>query len=176
MAERTLAAAAAKGTFMKSGAPLLERLRTAHAQCPALMPMGETLGFWVERLEAGSAVVVIEADDRHANVMGTTHGGLLFVLADTAVGLAHLSLLADGEAGATVEMKINFLRPVWRTRLRAKAHTVQRGDTLSLLECDVHDSNGRLVARAVATMIRLTKEAAEGRMTVYDGKSGRACS
>jgi len=130
------------------------------------MPMGETLGFWVERVEAGSAAVVIEADDRHANVMGVTHGGLLFVLADTAAGLAHLSLLADGEAGTTVEMKINFLRPVWRTRLRAEAHTVQ---------CDVRGSNGCLVARAMATMMRLTGDAAVGRMTVYEGKPGTGC-
>jgi uncharacterized protein (TIGR00369 family) len=160
---------------METRASLLEKLRIAHEQCRALMPMGETLGFWVERVEAGSAAVVIEADDRHANVMGVTHGGLLFVLADTAVGLAHLGLLADGEAGTTVEMKINFLRPVWRTRLRAEAHTVQQGRTLSLLECDVRDSNGCLVARATATMMRLTGEAAAGRMTVYKGKPGTQC-
>jgi uncharacterized protein (TIGR00369 family) len=152
---------------METRAPLLEILRSAHKRCPALMPMGETLGFRVERLEAGSAAVTIDADDRHANVMGVTHGGLLFALADTAVGLAHLGLLADGDAGTTVEMKINFLRPVWRTRLRAEAHTVQHGRTLSLLECDVRDSNGCLVARALATMMRLTKETAKGRTTVY---------
>lgn len=156
--------------------PLLERLRTAHAQCPALMPMGETMGFWTERLEAGAAVVVIETDDRHANVMGVTHGGLIFMLADTAVGLAHLGLLRDGEAGTTVEMKINFLRPVWNTRLRAEARTIQRGSTLSLLECDVYDAKERLVARATATMMRLTGKAAEGRTTVYGGKSTSTAS
>jgi uncharacterized protein (TIGR00369 family) len=160
---------------METRPSLLERLHAAQTRCRALMPMGETLGFWVERVEAGSAAVVIEADDRHANVMGVTHGGLLFVLADTAAGLAHLGLLADGEAGTTVEMKINFLRPVWRTRLRAEAHTIQRGGTLSLLECDVRDSNGCLVARAMATMMRLTGDAAAGRMTVYEGRPGTGC-
>jgi len=160
---------------MDTRATLLERLRTTHARCPALMPIGETLGFLVEYIEAGSAAVVMDADERHANVMGATHGGLLFLLADTAVGLAHLGQLADGEAGTTVEMKINFLRPVWCTRLRAEARTVQRGGTLSLLECDVRDSDGRLVARAMATMMRIAGEAAEGRMTVYEGRSGNAC-
>jgi len=131
------------------------------------MPMGETLGFLVERLEAGSAVVTIDANERHANVLGATHGGLLFTLADTAMGLAHLGMLTDGEAGATVEVKINFLRPVWRTRLRAEARTVQHGGTLSLLECDVWDADGRLMARAMATLMRLNEDASEGRRAVY---------
>jgi len=92
---------------------------------------------------------------------------MLFLLADTAAGLAYLALLAEGESGTTVEMKINFLRPVWQTRLRAEARIVQQGATLSLAECDVRDSNQRLVARATATMMRLTGRAAEVRTTVY---------
>jgi acyl-CoA thioesterase len=148
---------------------LLERLRKAHRKCAALMPIGETLGFKVESIEVGSAAVTMDVDERHANVLGATHGGLSFVLADTAMGLAHLGLLADGEAGATVEVKINFLRPTWHTRLRAEARTVQHGDTLSLLECNVCDADGRLVARAMATMMRLAKGAGEGRNAVYEG-------
>jgi uncharacterized protein (TIGR00369 family) len=147
--------------------PVLEKLRMAHARCRALMPMGETVGFWVDRVEAGSAIVEMDVDGRHSNAMGAAHGGMLFLLADTAAGLAYLALLAEGESGTTVEMKINFLRPVWQTRLRAEARIVQQGATLSLAECDVRDSNQRLVARATATMMRLTGRAAEGRTTVY---------
>jgi len=133
------------------------------------MPLGETLGFHVEQLDAGSAVVAMEADGRHANVLGATHGGIPFVLADTAAGLAHLGLLAEGDAGTTIEMKINFVRPVWQTKLRAEARTIHQGRTLSLLECAVFDEEGRLVARALATLIRLTEEAAQGRATIYQG-------
>ena len=46
---------------------LLARFK-AREKCPAMMPLGETLGFHVEQLDAGSAVVVMEADGRHANV------------------------------------------------------------------------------------------------------------
>ena len=152
---------------------MLDKLRAAHNRCPALMPVGETLGFVVERIEAGSSTVVMDVDQRHANAMGTTHGGLVFLLADTAAGLAYLAVLADGEAGTTVEMKINFLRPVWNTRLRAEAQIVHEGATLSLVECDVVDSTDRLVARATATLMRLTGAAAEGRRTVH-GDEGKA--
>lgn len=155
---------------MGTDAPMLEQLRKAHTRSPALMPLGETLGFWVERLEAGSAVVAMEASERHANVLGTTHGGVIFALADTALGLAHLGMLVEGEAGTTVEVKINFLRPVWHSRLRAEARTIQHGSTLSLLECSVHDADQHLIARAVATMMRLTGQAGEGRKTVYNGQ------
>lgn len=135
-----------------------------------MMPLGETLGFQVTRLGAGSSIVEMQADGRHANVLGATHGGILFVLADTAVGLAHLGLLADGEAGTIIEMKINYLRPVWQTRLTAKARTIQHGRTLSLLECGVYDEEGRLVARGLATLMRLSEQAARGRATVYEGR------
>jgi uncharacterized protein (TIGR00369 family) len=146
---------------------VLEKLRIVHARCRSLMPMGETIGFWVDHVEAGFAVVEMDVDNRHSNAMGATHGGMLFLLADTAAGLAYLALLTEGESGTTVEMKINFLRPVWQTRLRAEARIIQQGATLSLAECDVRDSNQRLVARATATMMRLTGRAAERRTTVY---------
>lgn len=148
--------------------PMLEQLREAHTRPPALMPLGETLGFRVERLEKGFAVVAMEAGERHANVLGATHGGVIFALADTAMGLAHLGMLAEGEAGTTVEVKIDFLRPVWRTKLRAEAKAVHGGSTLSFLECSVHDGEQRLIARAVATLMRLTEAAGQGRKTVYN--------
>jgi uncharacterized protein (TIGR00369 family) len=131
------------------------------------MAIGETIGFWVDQIEPGFAIVQMDVDGRHSNAMGATHGGMLFLLADTAAGLAYLALLAEGESGTTVEMKINFLRPVWQTRLRAEARIVQQGATLSLAECQVQDSNERLVAHATATMMKLTGRAAEGRTTVY---------
>lgn len=142
---------------------LLDRLRRLQRDHPALMPMGKTLGFCVESIEPGSAAVVVDTSKRHANMMGVTHGGLLFALADTAIGLAHLGLLVDGETSATVEMKINFLRPVWKTRLRAEANAVQHGKNLCVFECDVRDAKRRLAARATATMMSLTGEQAEGR-------------
>ena len=64
---------------------------------------------------------------------------------------------------ATVEMKINFLRPVWKARLRAEAKAIQHGKNLCVFECDVRDDERRLTARATATMMSLTGEQAEGR-------------
>ena len=68
------------------------------------------------------------------------------------------------DAGTTtLELKINFLKPVWNARLRAEARIVKRGKTVGLVECDVVDENGSLVARASSTCLTLSGRKADGR-------------
>ena len=95
--------------------------------------------------------------------MGTVHGGILCDLADAAMGFAYASTLQQDETFTTLELKINFLRPVWHTRLTATANVVQRGRTVGLVECDVRDAEGRLVARASSTCMTLRGAQAQGR-------------
>ena len=59
--------------------------------------------------------------------MGTLHGGILCDVADAAMGMAFASTLAPEESFTTVELKINFFRPVWQAPLRAEGTVVQRG-------------------------------------------------
>ncbi|MGA2991460.1 MAG: PaaI family thioesterase [Candidatus Korobacteraceae bacterium] len=142
---------------------LLDRLHRGVQADPSLMPFGSTVGLSVELIREGEAVVVLQTDERHENIVGYTHGGVLFTLADTAIGLAHLSTLREQETATTVEIKINYLRPVWHTRLRAHGRMVKRGKLLSLLECDLHDGDGRLVARASGTMMTVPQDKTVGR-------------
>jgi uncharacterized protein (TIGR00369 family) len=95
--------------------------------------------------------------------MGTLHGGVLCDIADAAMGAAYRSTLAEGETFTTIELKINFLRPVWTGKLWAEAKIVRSGQTVGLVECDIFDSRERLVARASSTCMKLRGEAAEGR-------------
>src|SRR4029079_2305281 len=76
---------------------------------PALAAL---LAFELTRVEPGIAVFEIEADERHANPMGTVHGGILATIADSAMGMAYVSELEDDETFTTLELKLNFLRPV----------------------------------------------------------------
>ena len=109
----------------------------------------------------GRATVEFEASERYANPMGTLHGGVLCDLADAAMGVAYLSTLARGETGTTIELKINFLRPVWKAKLRAEAKVVRAGKTVALVECDIVDERQRLVARASSTCMTLRGRPAE---------------
>src|SRR6266852_2477180 len=72
-------------------------------------PIGKLLGLNLIQAENGRAVVELDADDRHANPMGTLHGGVLCDLADAAMGIAYRTTLAQHDGFTTLELKINFL-------------------------------------------------------------------
>jgi uncharacterized protein (TIGR00369 family) len=126
-------------------------------------PISTLLGFTLASIEPGRAVIEFTAEARHANPMGTLHGGVLCDIADAAMGMAWAATLGEGETLTTLELKINFLRPVWTGALTATARVVQGGRTIGLLECDVVDHKDRLVARASSTVMTLRGAQAAGR-------------
>ena len=130
-----------------------------------MAPPGITklLDMHIVDIEAGRVVMELDVDERMANPMGTLHGGILCDLGDAAMGLAFASTCADDESYATIELTCNFLRPVWKTRLRANAHVVHRGKTIGLTECEILDERQRLIAKLSSTLIVLRGDAAKGR-------------
>jgi uncharacterized protein (TIGR00369 family) len=126
-------------------------------------PIGRLLGLTIISSGAGRATVEFGASERYANPMGTLHGGVLCDLADAAMGVAYLGTLADGETFTSIELKINFLRPVWNAKLRAQARVVRAGKVVGLVECDILDERQRLVARASSTCMTLQGRLAQGR-------------
>src|SRR5579884_307795 len=105
-------------------------------------PIGRLLGFIIKAIEPGHAIFEMEVDERHHNPMGTLHGGIYGDLADAAMGYAYAATLAEGETFTTVELKINFFRPVRKSKLTAEARVVKAGSTLGYVECDVTDQTG----------------------------------
>jgi uncharacterized protein (TIGR00369 family) len=79
------------------------------------------------------------------------------------MGMAYAASLEEGESFTTLELKINFLRPVWAGRLIATGRIVKDGQTVGLVECDIHDDQDRLVARASSTCMTLRGARATGR-------------
>jgi uncharacterized protein (TIGR00369 family) len=126
-------------------------------------PVAQLIGFTLTAVAEGRATVVLEAGPQHANPMGTLHGGILCDVADAAMGIAYASTLGKDESFTTLELKINFLKPVWQARLTAEGRVVKRGRTIGLTECDVTDEEGSLVARASSTCMTLSGEEAAGR-------------
>jgi uncharacterized protein (TIGR00369 family) len=127
-------------------------------------PVARTVGMRLVEVGDGEAKFELDAEaERHANPMGTVHGGILCDLADAAMGVAYASRLGEGESFTTLELKINFLKAVRSGRLAARARMVRGGRTIGLVECDVEDEYGALVARASSTCMTLRGEAAAGR-------------
>jgi len=127
------------------------------------VPIARLIGFEADEIADGRAVVTLAAGKQHANPMGTLHGGVLCDIADAAMGMAFASTLASGESFTTIELKINFFRPVWETRLRAEGKVVRRGSTVGYIECEISDEGGRLVAKASSTCMVLRGDSAKGR-------------
>jgi uncharacterized protein (TIGR00369 family) len=141
----------------------LENLeRAARGELPP-PPVAQLIGFRLTSVRHGEAVVELEASDTHANPMGTLHGGILCDIADAAMGIAFASTLDDGETFTTLELKINFLRPVWKEKLWAVGKVVKRGKAVGLVECEVLNSKGALVAKSSSTCMVLRGEEARGR-------------
>ena len=127
------------------------------------VPVARLIGFEAKQIADGRATVMLAAGPQHANPMGTLHGGILCDLADAAMGMAFASTLAPEESFTTVELKVNFFRPIWQAQLRAVGIVVQRGRTIGYVECDITDEEKRLVAKAASTCMVLRGQKSAGR-------------
>src|SRR5205085_2883768 len=137
--------------------PLIQKVLAAKP------PIAELIGFSVDEIGAGRAVGSLQAGPQHANPMGTLHGGILCDLADATMGMAFASTLEPDDSFTTMDLHINFFRPVWQTRLRAEARVIHRGKATGYIECDLQDENGKVVAKASSKCLVLRGDAAKGR-------------
>ena len=128
-------------------------------------PVARLIGLEPIRIEEGKTVFRLQARrDQHANPMGTLHGGILCDLADAAMGMACASLLEQGESFTTVELRMNFFRPVTDALLEATARVVHAGKTMVYLECEILTvPEGKLVSKSSSTCSVLRGEQAKGR-------------
>ena len=143
---------------------MLENIeKVMRGELPPPPPVASLIGFRLTSIRPGEAVVELETSQRHANPMGTLHGGILCDIADAAMGLAYAATLEDDESFTTLELKINFLKPVWSAKLRAAARVVKRGRAIGMVECDITDDKESLVARSTSTCMTLRGDEAKGR-------------
>jgi len=111
----------------------------------------ETLGARIAEAEPGRVVLELEAGPQHRHGGGVVQGGVITQIADAAMGMSLGTLQEYGMWNTTIELKINFLRPVIEGRLRAIGRVIEMKQTLYFSEADVVDDKGRLVARASST-------------------------
>lgn len=114
------------------------------------MPFVEHVGARVLTCADGASQLELDVAPVHANTHGVAHGGVLFTLADTGMGAALYSVLHDGEWCSTVELKINYFRPVTQGRLACRSQVVHRGRSLASLESTLTVGD-QVVAKASGT-------------------------
>jgi len=108
-------------------------------------------GFELALAERGRVVLRMPVDERHLQVHRVVHGGVLAALADTAGGLATYMAYPRGVRVATIEMKINYLEAIEDGTVEADGRVVRRGKHIAVVDCDVWDSDRRLVGKSLMT-------------------------
>lgn len=130
---------------------LLERQRRRLAASPAIGWLHPVL----EELSLDRAVLKLPYREEVSNGSGTVHGGILAMLADTALAFA-LSTNFDGKMGfATADLTIHFLRRA-RGDVWARAEIVKKGRRNNVGNVDIVDAEGRCVARVLASFLLTT--------------------
>ena len=117
--------------------------------------MAELMGFRLIEVNEGHAVFAIEPDERHYNGLGIAHGGLAATILDSATGCAINTMMPAGRIFTTLEMKINFVRPIKREtgEVLCEAHVIHVGSRIATADGRIVDRQGKLYAHGSATCI-----------------------
>jgi uncharacterized protein (TIGR00369 family) len=136
----------------QDGLAFLEALIDGKVPSP---PITQTLGFRLASVGLGQAV--FEGEPRHEfyNPLGSVHGGYAATLLDSAASCAVHTTLVKGEGYVTLELKLNFVRPltIEAGTVAAEGRVIHRGRTVATAEAYLKDKSGRLYAHATATCV-----------------------
>jgi uncharacterized protein (TIGR00369 family) len=120
-------------------------------------PITELLGLRVTGAGDGEVEVTLPCSPWLATALGTVQGGFTAMLAEAALASAAFSTAEAGTAIAPLDLKVNFLRPVYPDgqELTARAEVAHRGRTLSISNCRVTNAEGKPVALATGSAMYL---------------------
>ncbi len=137
-----------------SGLEFLQKLIRKELPRP---PISDLMDFGLAEISAGRAVFTGAPAEFHYNPIGVVHGGLAATLLDSAMGCAIHSMLAAGVGYTTLEIKVNFVRPLTAGTgpVRCEASVVHIGGRTATAEGRVVDAAGKLYAHATTTCIVL---------------------
>jgi uncharacterized protein (TIGR00369 family) len=118
-------------------------------------PIMITLGYRPVEFERGRVVFEAELDGRAYNPIGVIHGGFAATLLDTATGCAVHSTLPAGTGYTTIELKVNYLRPLVAElgRITATGKVISSGRRTALATGEITDKDGKMIAYASSTCL-----------------------
>ena len=116
-------------------------------------PFAAFLGIYASTSADGLGTARMPIRDHHLQDSGNVQGGIIVTLADYAFYLAVKSRLSPGQSTVTVELKVNFIAGAREGELTATARVVSGGRRIFVVEGDVSDSNGVIVARGLSTYL-----------------------
>ena len=124
-------------------------------------PFTRFLGIDIMTCESGHCICALDADERVWNVARVVHGGATFTLVDFSMGGAIVSLLKPTQRTTTLDIQIRYLAPARRGRLTAETRVRHQGNHIVVLDSQVTNEQGTLIATASGAFYVLDKASKE---------------
>lgn len=134
-----------------NGVDFLQALRDGKLPMPPIM---ETMSITTLDVKLGEVTMLGKPEARHLNPLGSVHGGYGCTLLDSVMGCAVHSTLEVGYGYTTIELKVNFTRPILPgMQVRGVGTVVNRGRQLAIAEGRIFAEDGKLLAHATTTCL-----------------------
>lgn len=125
-------------------------------------PYFSLLSMEIKDLKWGTSFLEVQLEEKHLQPFGNVHGGVIASVIDAATFWATFPQVENGLGLTTVEIKVNYLAPVQKGKLKAEGRCIKMGKTLALGEALVKDQEGKLIAHGTSTMMVLPGLTVEG--------------
>jgi uncharacterized protein (TIGR00369 family) len=129
-------------------------------------PIAVLMGMWITEVSEGRVVFAAEPAEYHYNPLGTVHGGVMATLLDSALGCVVQSMLPAGISYTTVELKVNYLRPITvkTGTVYCEGKIIYVGGRIATAEGRLTDAEGKLYAHGTTTclILRPSSPSAQG--------------
>ena len=145
-----------------SGIAYLKALQTGELPSP---PIAVLMGMWIAGVSEGRVVFALEPAEYHYNPLGTVHGGVMATLLDSALGCAVQSMLPAGTSYTTIELKVNYLRPITAQTgtVYCEGKIIHLGGRIATAEARLTDAEGKLYAHGTTTCLIIRPSSPSGR-------------
>ena len=144
-----------------SGIAYLKAMQSGEFPPP---PIAVLINMWITEVSEGRVVFTAEPSEYHYNPLGTVHGGVMATLLDSALGCAVQSMLPAGTSYTTLELKVNYLRPITAKTgtVYAEGKIIHVGGRIATAEGRLTDARGKLYAHGTTTCIILRPSSPPG--------------
>jgi acyl-CoA thioesterase len=119
------------------------------------VPFAKLLGIELVTASRGTATLRLPITDHLRQIHGLLHGGATASLIDTATAFAIVPLMEADQKFSTVDLMVNYLRPLKQGTATAHARVIRFGSRLITVAADVLDHGGELSATALSTYSKL---------------------
>lgn len=142
----------AKTAHSMSGLDYLKAMERGELPPP---PIVEALDLGKINVEEGQVTFEFVPAEFHYNPIGSVHGGVISTILDSAMGCTLHSLVPQGTAYTTLELKVNFLRAITikTGALLCAGKVIHLGSKTALLEAQIVDKDGKVYAHGVSTCL-----------------------